>query len=367
MTADTIGGVWIYSIELAHALAEQGVEVVLATMGRPLDAVQWAEARAVPGLRVYESSYKLEWMEHPWADVAAAGTWLLRLQDELCPDVVHVNGYAHAALPWRAPTIVVGHSCVFSWWEAVRGGSPPAEWEWYRTEVARGLRAASLVLAPTAAMLGALHRHYGPIGNGMVVPNGRDATRFPPAVKEPFVLAAGRLWDEAKNLTLLDATAPDLPWPVYVAGEEQHPEGGLVHSRNVRSLGRLPGPLLAQWLGRAAIYALPARYEPFGLSVLEAGLAGCALVLGDIPSLREIWGDAALYVSPNHPDTLRDVLNLLIEDQRLRDDFASRARTRALRLTPHRMATAYLAAYTRLSNGRELRTSGSRPGTPSYG
>ena len=122
MTADTIGGVWIYSIELAHALAEQGVEVVLATMGRPLDAVQWAEARAVPGLRVYESSYKLEWMEHPWADVAAAGTWLLQLEDELCPDVVHVNGYAHAALPWRAPTIVVGHSCVFSWWEAVRGG-----------------------------------------------------------------------------------------------------------------------------------------------------------------------------------------------------------------------------------------------------
>ncbi len=32
---------------------------------------------------------------------------------------------------------------------------------------------------------------------------------------------------------------------------------------------------------------LPARYEPFGLSVLEAALSGCALVLGDIPSLRE--------------------------------------------------------------------------------
>ena len=367
MTADTIGGVWAYSIELARALAEQGVEIVLATMGRPLDAVQWAEAHAVLGLQVYESSYKLEWMEHPWDDVAAAGTWLLRLEDELYPDVVHINGYAHAALAWRAPTVVVGHSCVLSWWEAVRGGPPPAEWERYRTEVARGLQAASLVLAPTAAMLGALDRHYGHVHNAMVVPNGRDATHFPPAVKEPFVFAAGRLWDEAKNLALLDAAAPGLPWPVYVAGEEQHPEGGLVQSCNVRPLGRLPSSELAQWLGRATIYALPARYEPFGLSVLEAGLAGCALVLGDIPSLRETWGDAALFVSPNCPDTLQDVLNLLIKDERLRDDFAARARTRALWLTPHRMAVAYLAAYTRLSYGRELHTSGSRPRAPIYG
>ena len=63
-------------------------------------------------------------------------------------------------------------------------------------------------------------------------------------------------------------------------------------------LGRLSAGELADWYARAAIYALPARYEPFGLSALEAALSGCALVLGDIPSLREIWGDAALFVPP---------------------------------------------------------------------
>ncbi|MEB3829625.1 glycosyltransferase [Phormidium sp. CCY1219] len=56
---------------------------------------------------------------------------------------------------------------------------------------------------------------------------------------------------------------------------------------------------LSHWYARAAIYAFPARYEPFGLSVLEAALSGCALVLGDIPRLREMWGDAAVFANPD--------------------------------------------------------------------
>ena len=57
-------------------------------------------------------------------------------------------------------------------------------------------------------------------------------------------------------------------------------------------------------IARAAIYALPAHYEPFGLSILEAAMSGCALVLGDIPSLREIWGDAAVFVHPDNRDAV---------------------------------------------------------------
>ena len=34
------------------------------------------------------------------------------LERRLRPDVVHLNGYTHGALPWRAPVLVVGHSCV---------------------------------------------------------------------------------------------------------------------------------------------------------------------------------------------------------------------------------------------------------------
>ena len=73
-------------------------------------------------------------------------------------------------------------------------------------------------------------------------------------------------------------------------------------------LGRLDERRWPSGWPRAAIYALPARYEPFGLSALEAALSGCALVLGDIPSLREVWGDAAVFVPPDDAGGLRDAL-----------------------------------------------------------
>jgi glycosyltransferase involved in cell wall biosynthesis len=98
-------------------------------------------------------------------------------------------------------------------------------------------------------------------------------------------------------------------------------------------------------MSRAPIFALPARYEPFGLSILEAALAGCALVLGDIPSLREHWDGVAIFVPPDDPGLLRLALRSLIDDPQLRQTLAMRARRRALGYSARRMALAYLGAY----------------------
>ena len=345
LTTDTVGGVWTYALELSRALAGRDVCIALATMGAPLSPDQWQEARAVPGLTIHESAYRLEWMDDPWDDLRRAGDWLQEIAAGFRPDVVHLNGYAHGALPWPAPVLMVGHSCVLSWWEAVRGGAVPNSWNQYREVVTEGLQAADMVAAPTRAMLGAMEHHYGPFRHGCVIANGRAATHFQPAVKEPFVLAAGRFWDEAKNLAALDGAAEALEWPVYVAGDCRHPDGGEMHPRYVRTLGRLTAADLGRRMGHAAIYALPARYEPFGLSALEAAYAGCALVLGDIPSLREVWGDAATYVPPDDTAALRRALQALIADPVQRRHLAQRARQRAHQFTPERMAHAYLDAY----------------------
>jgi glycogen synthase len=197
-------------------------------------------------------------------------------------------------------------------------------------------------------MLSALERHYGRLRRSHVVPNGRDTALFSPADKRPFILAVGRLWDEAKNIVMLDTVAPSLSWPIYVAGEERHPVAGRVRYRSLKPLGRLSPPMLASCLSHAAIYALPARYEPFGLSVLEAGLAGCALVLGDIPSLRETWDGAALFVPPDDADMLAKTFQTLSQDGSQLAWLATRARIRALQYTPERMLTGYLAAYEEL-------------------
>lgn len=345
MTTDTLGGVFSYATSLSAWLSRQGLRVTLATMGGPLTPSQRAAAERA-GARVQESAYRLEWMQEPWEDVRRAGDWLLGLERELRPDLVHLNGYAHAALAWRAPVRVVAHSCVCSWFRAVRAERAPETWGRYREVVKQGLRAAR-VIAPTHALLKMLRREYGVPRAAEVIFNGVELARPAAGVsKEAFVLAAGRLWDAAKNMAALQAAASSVAWPICAAGEARPPEGG--ESMDLSSL-RVLGPLgrdeLAAWMDRAAIFAAPALYEPFGLSILEAAGHRCALVLGDIPSLRELWEGCALFVEPRDPSALAAALNQLARDASLRELLAERACRRARSYDLERMGRAYLRSY----------------------
>jgi glycogen(starch) synthase len=339
MTGDAVGGVFTYVCELTRALAVRGVQTTLALTGRRLSPAQRRELRACGATRVFADDLALEWMPAPWADVDRAGEWLLEIADELEPDVVHLNDFAHGDLPWRAPVLVVGHSCVLSWHAAVRGRDAGPEWDEYRARVGAGLRGADLVAAPTRAMLQELVRFHGPFAETAVVPNGRRASGIV-RPKERFVLGCGRLWDEAKNLASLDRAAAHLDCPVLVAGDlpAQRP-------RHVELLGPLSQDELAELYARAAVFAAPALYEPFGLAALEAGLAGCALVLGDLPSLREVWDTAALYADPLDDASIGAAIEAALELPGL----GEAARARAARLTPERMADGYLELYERLT------------------
>ncbi|HWV57310.1 MAG TPA: glycosyltransferase family 4 protein [Longimicrobiales bacterium] len=345
ITTDTIGGVWSYAVELSRGLGVHGVVVELATFGPPPRDAQRAEIAQLSNVRLHPSTFRLEWMEDPWDDVARGSEWLLDLERAVRPDVVHLNEYARGALPWNAPAVVVAHSCVTSWWHCVRGCDPPPAFERYRREVAAGLAAATRVVAPTRAMLDALRRHYGAGESARVIYNGRDPFRPRAPRKEPFVLAAGRVWDEAKNIAALDRIAGDLAWPVFVAGDQTDPEGRRISLRHVHPLGFLPAAELVDWFERASIYALPAKYEPFGLSALEAAIAGCALVLGDIPSLRELWSGAALFVPPDDDGAIRNAIAALIEDPAKLENLARAARQRAALYSTDRMTSAYVDLY----------------------
>lgn len=344
MTADAVGGVWTYALELTRALEPYGVEVLLALMGPPLSTAQLIDARSISNLTLFKSDYKLEWMPDCWSDVKRAGDWLLHLENRLQPDLIHLNGYVHGSLPWTNPTLVAGHSCVFSWWRAVKGDTPPREWQRYKYEVQKGLRAAGTIVTPSNAMLNALETHYGPFDNTRVVPNGRNPEQFQPGRKRTFVLSAGRLWDEAKNIERVTEIASELPWPVLVAGDLQQRS---MHE-GCRWLGHLSETEMRGWFAAAPIYALPALYEPFGYTPLEAALSGCALILGDIDSLREIWGEAAIFVDPNDGDALKKELLQLINDPKRRDEMSDRARARALHFSAARMGQSYFDTYQEL-------------------
>lgn len=350
MSTDCVGGVWTYSLELAKSLQDYNVEVVLATMGAVLSADQREAVKKIQNIKLFESSFKLEWMEDPWNDVEASGQWLLKIEEMTRPDLIHLNSYAHGSLPFRAPKIVVGHSCVFSWHKAVRKTEPDNKWQKYREAVTLGLQSADMAIAPSGSMLAELERYYSLPQRTEVVYNGRDAADFIPAQKEEIILAAGRLWDEAKNVAAVGAAASRLDWPVILAGDNVNPDGGVKTFSGVKHLGRISQNKLSELMGRASIYAFPARYEPFGLSILEAALAGCALVLGDIPSLREIWGENAYFVHPDDHDQLEYTINGLIKDAALRRKIAGKSRIHALRYSARKTAESYMKAYNDLMN-----------------
>jgi glycogen synthase len=359
MTVDAVGGVWTYALTLAAALRSYDVRYTLVVMGPSLSAPERARAEALGNVRLIDRPYRLEWMADPDADLLASGQWLLRLARHLRPDLVHINGYAHAALPWHAPVLTVAHSCVRSWWRAVKHEPAPAAWDAYTARVRAGLIGSSLVVAPTRAMASALREEYAYHGSLMVVPNGlaaprspEDASPHPP--KESYVFAAGRFWDEAKNLAILDKVGGRLPWPMLVAGSVEGPDGTRCEPRHVWHLGPVDRAEVLSRMAHAAIYVHPARYEPFGLSVLEAAQAGCVLVLGDIPSLRELWGDAAVYVDPCDAAGLRQTLAKLIANPAWLAHLGEAARKRAQPFDDRRMAEHYLAIYQALPASQEM-------------
>lgn len=353
MTADPIGGVWTYAMDLIRGLAEHDVEVVLATMGAPLTHSQRREVSAHPNATLEVGRFKLEWMPDPWQDVQAAGDWILSLAQRHQVDALHHNHLAHGHLPFGVPVLSTVHSCVLSWWNGVKRTEAPSWFDRYRREVRRSLVGADAVVTITHAMAHSLQRHYGPLTDVSVVYNARQPGPVWRAQKEPLVFTAGRVWDAAKNVASVVRAAPLLPWPVVVAGPARAPDAvtdaddevSETDRSAVHFTGRLTPRGMAGWYRRAAVYVLPARYEPFGLTVLEAAQAGCALVLGDIPSLRELWDGAAVFVPPDDEQALTRVLRNVLADERRWRGLALAARRRAATYSYDQFVRSYVLAY----------------------
>jgi glycosyltransferase involved in cell wall biosynthesis len=160
-----------------------------------------------------------------------------------------------------------------------------------------------------------------------------------------MIFTAGRLWDEGKNIALLDRAAARLSVPVLAAGPTEGPNGARIALSHIRPLGGLSPTDVAQHLAAKPIFVSPARYEPFGLAVLEAAQAGCALVLSDLPTFRELWEGAALFVAPEDESALAAAIESLTADQALQDSLGAKASEHARRYSVDRMVEGIVAVY----------------------
>jgi glycosyltransferase involved in cell wall biosynthesis len=346
LATDAVGGVWQYSIDLARALAPCGYETVLALIGPRPSPAQRAAAR---GLMLIETALPLDWLAEDRAGLAKTGAALAALARALGVDVAQVASAALLAeADFDVPVVAVQHSCVASWWRAVRRTKLPGDFRWRTDLVREGLDLADAIVTPSAAFGAATRQIYQLRQTPHVVHNGRAALPLRDAARHDCAFTAGRLWDEGKDLATLDAAAAQLPVPIHAAGPMNGPNGARVEFSALHPLGELDEAEMADRLSARPVFASAAVYEPFGLAVLEAAAAGCPLVLSDIPTFRELWDGAAEFVPVRDAAGFARTIGDLVGDDLRRDQLGRAARERAAQYTPRAMARSMAAIYDRL-------------------
>ena len=355
VTADTLSGAWTYTRELVTGLVTRGVRVTLVSFGEiPLpEQTTWMDH--LHGLDYRPTAFRLEWMQEAEDDLPESSAFLAALVRELRPDVLHLNQFCYGDLQVDVPRVVMAHGDLLTWTQAV--GAPRANrpMKWYRDTIVRGIEGADALLAPSAWMLDRISACYGYPQRGEVIYPGRNPIFFNPYVsKDDCVLAVGRMVDASKQVFLLTQHAH--PMPVCIVGAE-HTVPTLrlpiradvkvaIDQTSVAIRGPQTEAQLRALYSRASIYAATARYEPLGMPALEAAFSRCAIVANDIPSFREVWGDAALYFRTNDAASLAESIRMLNDDRPMRRAYAELAYTRAReRFTTKRMIDDCLSLY----------------------
>ena len=346
LVTDAVGGVWVYSLELARALAPLGIEVTLAVAG-PSPTAEKREAAA--GLRLIDTGLPLEWLATDAGEIVRAGQELARIAQREGVDLVQTSSASlFAGAPFDCPTIAVQHSCVATWWSAVKGADFPQEFAWIHDLVGGGLRRADAVVAPSHSFARSTEQAYALEPPVHVVHNGRTPRDLRALPQGDFVFTAGRLWDEGKNAATLNRAAARVIAPFQAAGAVEGPNGAKIEIDQLISLGELSDARVAGILAARPVFASAALYEPFGLSVLEAAQAGCALVLSDIPTHRELWDGAATFVPPRDHAAFADAINRLLRNGHERKRAGEKARSHSRRYSSAQMARGMTQLYASL-------------------
>lgn len=347
MTTDTVGGVWNYSLDLCRALMPYNLEIHLLGLGAFPDENQQKEVKSIPNISFYPSNLKLEWMDDP--DIKKTNKKIEILCDIIQPDIFHFNNFVSKNFKRNIPRLTVFHSCVQTWWQAVKGGSAPEEWNGYKEHLEKSCNLSDVVVFPTDAIRKSAVQAHNITSDTQVIFNARELEPTCDDKKEKIILCTGRIWDEAKNLMILCKLADKLPWPIYVAGDNSHPNTSeKIVLDNIRFLGKLTSEELRFWLERTEIYINPALYEPFGLAVLEAAKCHCALALSKLDTLQEVWEENALYFQPKDEDDMLKTLLQLIENDALRKEYQQRAKQHSEKYQLAAMGDAYFELYTSL-------------------
>jgi glycosyltransferase involved in cell wall biosynthesis len=287
-------------------------------------------------------------------------------------DLFHATNFA---VPVRAgcPCVVTIHDLIYA---RAPGAFEPLYERYLRLTVPAAVRRARRVITDSAATRDDLLEFVGPepsrvtvvhlgVGDEYRVRQSQDELeRARQRLRLPyrFVLHVGAIERRKKLETLLTAAAPllgsSLIDEVVLAGEKGHGADDVhraalalgIQSR-VRYLGYVPQDQLPALYSLAQVLSLASVYEGFGMPVLEAMACGTPVVASNVSSLPEVAGDAALTVAPGDVAGLRQALERLLTDFRLRDEMRRRGLARVREFSWERTAAGHLEVYRQVLDG----------------
>jgi glycosyltransferase involved in cell wall biosynthesis len=214
-----------------------------------------------------------------------------------------------------------------------------------------GVRRAHRVIFPTRAAADLIRQRIRiPEARVRVVPHGIAAEAFDSPATEsgeraPYLFLPAAV-EPHKNVGVLIECLPLLAegrMQAWIAGStDTYPAHAaemraLVEARGlgsrVRFLGSVPYREILRYHRGAVALVFPSFLESFGHPLLEAMLAGTPIIAADIPSLREVAGDAALYFDPHEPAELARTVDRLAKDTELARASVERGTSRAAEFT----------------------------------
>ena len=303
-----IGGLEVHVGHLARRLADAGHRVDVLTQAMPsesrLDQAEGATVRRFP-IRLGGRTYPF-----------APGLWLYIGGHARDYDVVHVHSYhATPAIPAALSPV---RRLIFT--PHYLGGG--------RTAMARAVHLpyrligrflfhrADYVICTTEAEAELVASSFSNARlKTFVIPNGIDVDVINGATAHqylgPVVLYAGRL-ETYKNIQLIVEALPllDCATKLVIVGEGPASKDLIrlatqlgVTSR-IEFVGAVAWPEVYEWFRGADVFVTMFTPESFGMSVLEAHVAGARLVASDIPAHREVAGALGLDITPCPPHRL---------------------------------------------------------------
>jgi glycosyltransferase involved in cell wall biosynthesis len=159
-------------------------------------------------------------------------------------------------------------------------------------------------------------------------------------ISKPYILYVGE-WRRYKNLPKLAAAFDKLidkgldlqlvlagkPDPYYPKIKDQIFK--IQHRDRIITPGRVSDEELNLLYNSAELFVLPSLMEGFGLTALEAASCGIPIACSDIPTLREIVGQAGVYFDPNNLDNMIDVMQGILEQPEKLEELANLALRRS--------------------------------------